>query len=232
MRKESSAGKMTSLSRSLNSTLGEERIPLSFKVVTEPELGSTRPAGTPGEDFKANRMVPPMEVATELLANMNQYMELLRQEEKNAMKLKKAIDDVGAVVKNGAEFDKEIAGASIVDMQMLLFNTRNMLRLKERYMNAYKNTNNEQQQVARRLRNSMNDQLQNPQVQQKVLRSPSGHGQRSSSALGFTVSRPTTHADQSSILDNSLDSSMGALSLVEELSFLRRRVKELERGGP
>jgi hypothetical protein len=175
--------------------------------------------------------VPPMDVASELLANMNHYMELLKQEEKNATKLKKAIDDVGAVVKNGAEFDKEISGASVVDMQMLLFNTRNMLRLKERYMNAYKNTSNEQQQVARRLRNSMNDQLQNPQVQQKGLRSPSGHGQRSSSSLGFTASRPTTYADQSSILDNSLDSSMGGLSLVEELSFLRRRVKELERGG-
>ena len=39
------------------SILGEERIPLSFKVVCEPELGTTRPAGTSGEDFKANRMV-------------------------------------------------------------------------------------------------------------------------------------------------------------------------------
>ena len=39
------------------SSLGEERIPLSFKVIKEPELGATRPAGTPGEDFKANRTV-------------------------------------------------------------------------------------------------------------------------------------------------------------------------------
>jgi hypothetical protein len=46
----------TVMSRS-TSRLGEERIPLSFKVVTEPELGTTRPAGTSGEDFKANRMV-------------------------------------------------------------------------------------------------------------------------------------------------------------------------------
>ena len=41
------------------SILGEDRIPLSFKVVCEPELGATRPAGTSGEDFKANRMVLP-----------------------------------------------------------------------------------------------------------------------------------------------------------------------------
>ena len=86
--------------------------------------------------------VPPLEVATELVANMNEYMELLKHEEKVAIKLKKAIDDVGAVVKNGVEFDKEISGAGVVDMQMLLFNTRNMLKLKERYMNGYKNTNN------------------------------------------------------------------------------------------
>ena len=39
------------------SSLGEERIPLSFKVIKEPELGATRPAGTPGEDFRANRTV-------------------------------------------------------------------------------------------------------------------------------------------------------------------------------
>jgi len=49
---------MASVSRS-TSRLGEERIPLSFKVVMEPELGSSRPAGTTGEDFRANRMVPP-----------------------------------------------------------------------------------------------------------------------------------------------------------------------------
>lgn len=169
--------------------------------------------------------VPAQEVATELVDNMNQYMELLKHEEKVATKLKKAIDDVGAVVKNGVEFDREISGAAVVDMQMLLFNTRNMLKLKERYMNAYKNSNNEQQQVARRLRSSMYDQLQNPQIQSKSLRSPS----RSSSSLGFSVSRPTTNMDQSSILDNSMDSAAGGLSLVEELSFLRRRVKELER---
>jgi len=48
--------KMASMSRS-TSRLGEERIPLSFKVVVEPELGTTRPAGTSGEDFKASRMV-------------------------------------------------------------------------------------------------------------------------------------------------------------------------------
>jgi hypothetical protein len=168
--------------------------------------------------------VPPLEVATELVANMNEYMDMLKHEEKVATKLKKAIDDVGAVVKNGVEFDREISGAAVVDMQMLLFNTRNMLKLKERYMNAYKNSNNEQQQVARRLRNSMYDQLQNPQIQAKSLRSPS----RSSSSLGFSVSRPTTHMDQSSILDNTMDSNHGGLSLTEELSFLRRRVKELE----
>lgn len=173
------------------------------------------------------KQVPPLEVASELVANMNEYMDMLKHEEKVATKLKKAIDDVGAVVKNGVEFEKEISGAAVVDMQMLLFNTRNMLKLKDRYMNAYKNTNNEQQQVARRLRNSMYDQLQNPQIQAKSLRSPSGH--RSSSSLGFSVSRPTTHMDQSSILDNTMDSNHGALSLTEELSFLRRRVKELER---
>ena len=49
---------MASVSRS-TSRLGEERIPLSFKVVMEPELGSSRPAGTTGEDFRANRMVSP-----------------------------------------------------------------------------------------------------------------------------------------------------------------------------
>lgn len=48
----------TMMSRS-NSRLGEERIPLSFKVVVEPELGTSRPAGTSGQDFKANRMVCP-----------------------------------------------------------------------------------------------------------------------------------------------------------------------------
>jgi len=48
--------KMASMSRR-TSQLGEERIPLSFKVVVEPELGTTRPAGTSGEDFKASRMV-------------------------------------------------------------------------------------------------------------------------------------------------------------------------------
>ena len=165
-----------------------------------------------------------MEVATELVANMNEYMELLKHEEKVAVKLKKAIDDVGAVVKNGVEFDKEISGAAVVDMQMLLFNTRNLLKLKERYMNTYKNTNNEQQQVARRLRNGLYDQLQNPQIQTKSL--------RSSSSLGFSssMSRPTTHMDQSSILDNSTDSASAGLSLAEELHFLRRRVKDLERG--
>lgn len=47
---------MATMSRS-TSRLGEERIPLSFKVVSEPEMGTTRPAGTSGEDFKANRMV-------------------------------------------------------------------------------------------------------------------------------------------------------------------------------
>ena len=173
--------------------------------------------------------VPPLEVATELVANMNEYMDLLKHEEKVAIKLKKAIDDVGAVVKNGVEFDKEISGASVVDMQMLLFNTRNMLKLKERYMNSYKNTNNEQQQVARRLRNSLYDQLQNPQIQQKSLRSPLDQ-QRSSSSIGsFSMSRPTTHMDQSSILDNTADSASAGLSLGEELAFLRRRVKELER---
>jgi hypothetical protein len=172
--------------------------------------------------------VPPLEVATELVANMNEYMDLLKHEEKVATKLKKAIDDVGAVVKNGVEFDKEISGAAVVDMQMLLFNTRNMLKLKERYMNGYKNTNNEQQQVARRLRNSMYDQLQNPVLQQKSLRSPSAQ-QRSSSSLGFSMSRPTTNMDQSSILDSTADSASAGLSLAEELAFLRRRVKELER---
>jgi len=159
---------------------------------------------------------------------MNEYMDLLKQEEKVAIKLKKAIDDIGAVVKNGVEFDKEISGAAVVDMQVVLFNTRNMLKLKERYMSVYKNTNNEQQQVARRLRNSMYDSLHNPQIQQKSLRSPSA--QHSSSSLGFSVSRPTTNMDQSSILDNTMDSSVGCLSLTEELSFLRRRVKEMERG--
>jgi hypothetical protein len=130
-------------------------------------------------------------------------------------------------VKNGVEYDKEISGAGVVDMQMLLFNTRNMLKLKERYMNGYKNTNNEQQQVARRLRNSLYDQLQNPQIQQKSLRSPSAQ-QRSSSSLGsFSMSRPTTHMD--SILDSTTDSASAGLSLGEELAFLRRRVKELER---
>lgn len=52
------AAAMASVSRS-TSRLGEERIPLSFKVVMEPELGSSRPAGTTGEDFRANRMVSP-----------------------------------------------------------------------------------------------------------------------------------------------------------------------------
>ncbi len=97
-------------------------------------------------------------------SNMNEYMEMLLVEQKQAEKLKKAIDDIGAVVKNGVEFEEEISVASVVDMQMILFNTRNMLKLKERYMGTYKKTNNEMQQVSRRLRNSMYDQLQNPHI--------------------------------------------------------------------
>ena len=74
----------------------------------------------------------------------------------------------------------------------------------------------------------MYDQLQNPVLQQKSLRSPSAQ-QRSSSSLGFSMSRPTTNMDQSSILDSTADSASAGLSLAEELAFLRRRVKELER---
>jgi hypothetical protein len=180
--------------------------------------------------------VPALEVATELVENMNEYMEMLLVEQKQAEKLKKAIDDIGAVVKNGVEFEKEISGASVVDMQMILFNTRNMLKLKERYMGTYKKTNNEMQQVSRRLRNSMYDQLQNPHIQSKSLRSPSREGldrsnsgtSRSFSSLAYGISRPTTNLEQSSMLDTP-DSSLGGLSLAEELSFLRRRVKDLER---
>ena len=120
--------------------------------------------------------VPALEVATELVENMNEYMEMLSVEQKQAEKLKKAIDDIGAVVKNGVEFEKEISVASVVDMQMILFNTRNMLKLKEPYMGTYKKTNNEMPQVSRRLRNYLYDQLQNPHIQAKSLRSPSPEG--------------------------------------------------------
>jgi hypothetical protein len=60
-----------------------------------------------------------------------------------------------------------------------------------------------------------------------VLRRNSGTS-RSFSSLAYGISRPTTNLEQSSMLDTP-DSSLGGLSLAEELSFLRRRVKDLER---
>ncbi len=92
------------------SRLGEERIPLSFqRVVPMPDKH--------GPDFKADRTVPPSEVTCELQQNMQEYLDACSHEMKIAMKLKKAVDDVAAVVENGAAFNKEISGASVVDMQ-------------------------------------------------------------------------------------------------------------------
>ena len=97
------------------SRLGEPRIPLSFKVVVDPD----DLPGIQTQDFKADRTVPPIQVSNELQQNMKDYLECLEHEKKLAMRMKKALDDVASVVQNGVEFDKEISGAAVVDMQVV-----------------------------------------------------------------------------------------------------------------
>mmetsp|Transcript_70047 Transcript_70047/g.146047 ORF Transcript_70047/g.146047 Transcript_70047/m.146047 type:complete len:223 (+) Transcript_70047:116-784(+) len=204
------------------SRLGESRIPLSFqKVVTAPD-------GSP--DFKADRTVPPSDVAEELQHNMQEYMENVSNEMKMATKLKKAIDDVAAVVENGAAFNREVSGASVVDMQMLLYNTRNMLKTKDKYMNSYKLDNNEQQTTARRLRNAMNDQIHNPRI------TADAGTRRTSASPSRTTVHTHEHTHTSSRMGDTQGSRMGGHSPwspmphspEEELQMLRRRVQELE----
>lgn len=96
--------------------------------------------------------------------NMDEYIRTLNFELTLATKLRKAMDDVAAVVETGALFNKEIAGSSVVDMQMLLYNTRSMNQLKDKYMNTYKLNNNAMQTTARRVRNDVSQQIQNPTV--------------------------------------------------------------------
>mmetsp|Transcript_34205 Transcript_34205/g.77011 ORF Transcript_34205/g.77011 Transcript_34205/m.77011 type:complete len:214 (-) Transcript_34205:67-708(-) len=202
------------------SRLGEERIPLSFKVIVEPPLTDTRPAGTSGEDFRANRTIPPHEVVKELQENVDDYIAALKNETTLATKMKKAVDDIAAVVQNGIEFEKEISGAAVVDMQVLLFNTRNMLKNKERYMSSFKNESNEQQGVARRLRSTMIKQQRSVQIQKQFAKA-------SLSELSQSYISSTTRDETR--LTNYGDTSMSTNdSLQEELSFLRRRVAELE----
>jgi len=98
-----------------SSRLGEPRIPLSFKVVTDPD----DLPGIQTQDFKADRTVPPIEVSNELQQNMKDYLECIEHEKKLALRMKKALDDVASVVQNGVEFDKEISGAAVVDMQVV-----------------------------------------------------------------------------------------------------------------
>mgnify|MGYP000879425089 CR=1 FL=1 len=96
------------------SSLGEPRIPLSFKVVVDPD----DLPGIQTQDFKANRAVPPIDVSNELQANMNELMQVIEHEKTLATRMKKSLDDIASVVQTGVEFDREISGAAVVDMQV------------------------------------------------------------------------------------------------------------------
>lgn len=202
------------------SRLGEERIPLSFqRVIPTPDKH--------GPDFKADRTVPPSEVSLEIQDNVKEYIETLNHEMKMATKLKKAVDDVAAVVENGAAFNKEISGASVVDMQMLLYNTRNMLKGKEKYMNQYKLDSNEQQTTARRLRNAMNEQIHNP----RISSASAGGAQRREHSLSPSKTTPNSGMDRtghSYLGGPSPPPSLSQGLMQDEVVMLRRRVAELE----
>jgi hypothetical protein len=96
------------------SSLGEPRIPLSFKVVVDPD----DLPGIQTQDFKANRTVPPIDVSNELQANMKELMQVIEHEKTLATRMKKSLDDIASVVQTGVEFDREISGAAVVDMQV------------------------------------------------------------------------------------------------------------------
>ena len=127
-------------------------------------------------DFKANRGVSPASVVSELQSNVSDYISQVEFELKLAVGLKKAVDDVASVVEHGAELSKEIPGASIVDMQafstclfyfavfssnlqVLQFNTGNLLKTKQKYMNTFKIENNDLQTTARRLRQNLSERI-------------------------------------------------------------------------
>jgi hypothetical protein len=69
-------------------------------------------------DFKANRGVAPSTVVAELQSSASDYIAQVEFELKIAIALKKAIDDVASIVEHGSEQNKEIPGASVVDMQV------------------------------------------------------------------------------------------------------------------
>jgi len=214
------------------SRLGEPRIPLSFKVVVDPD----DLPGISTHDFKANRTVPPIQVSNELQQNMKEYMECIDHEKKLATRMKKALDDVASVVQNGVEFEKEISGAAVVDMQILLFNTRNMLKNKNKYMVTYRLEVNEMQSTSRQLRNQVVEQQSAKAASFDASRSPSraggGGGEGRSSAYSDSRSwaSPSRTSNENDRARKGLDTRPGYFSAggeeESELALLRRRVQE------
>mmetsp|Transcript_14229 Transcript_14229/g.34800 ORF Transcript_14229/g.34800 Transcript_14229/m.34800 type:complete len:262 (-) Transcript_14229:1091-1876(-) len=206
----------------------KQKIPLSFKTVRPP-------ASLLEEDFKADRLVDSREVAREMQHNMNEYIRTLNFELALANKLKKAIDDVASLVETGAMFNKEIAGASVVDMQVLLFNTRQMNNLKDKYVNKYKQENNEMQTTARRVRNEISQQMQNPTYKPDgSMPLPKKSQTRSNSAMSneLSATRSSMELDLFSPIKNSITGCPRCSSAIhatqKEIEAMRKKLIELE----
>ena len=127
---------------------------------------------------------------------------LARFELKIANRLRTNIHDVAEKVETGVSFGKEIAGRSVVDMQVLLYNTRNMNKLKDRYVQRYKLDSTELMTTAKRLNHQINHEIQNP----------ASHNDGTTPLMPFNHSRP--------IVGGSMSSSLGATKNTGELDLL------------
>mmetsp|Transcript_22195 Transcript_22195/g.51563 ORF Transcript_22195/g.51563 Transcript_22195/m.51563 type:complete len:264 (+) Transcript_22195:147-938(+) len=208
------------------------RTPLCFKTVSTPADDIERL--TPQvNDFKADRMANPKDVASEMKANMSEYIRTLNYELKLAKKLQMCIDDVGAVIDHGATFGREITGSSVVDMQILLYNTRNMNKLKERFVHSYKMDNTDMQSTAKRLREHMSKELQSPTFHNDGSSRPRPFeaSRRSDTSLDMIVTRNVAEME----LANSTTSTTGCprcttgmRSLQDEVAQLKRQLQSME----
>jgi hypothetical protein len=91
----------------------------AFKTIPDPMADGPTISHT--ADFKANRGVSPATVVEELKSNVSDYISQIEFELKIAIGLKKSIEDVSSIVEHVAELNKEIPGASVVDMQVSSF---------------------------------------------------------------------------------------------------------------
>mmetsp|Transcript_42626 Transcript_42626/g.106637 ORF Transcript_42626/g.106637 Transcript_42626/m.106637 type:complete len:267 (+) Transcript_42626:168-968(+) len=208
------------------------RTPLCFKTVSTPADDMDRL--TPqANDFKADRMAKPKDVASEMKANMSEYIRTLNYELRLAKKLQMCVDDVGAVIDHGATFGREITGTSVVDMQILLYNTRNMNKLKERFVHSYKLDNTDLQQTAKRLREQMAKELQSPTFHKDgtSMPRPFEASRRSDTNLDMIITRNVAEMELANATTSTTGCprcTSGMRSLQDEVDSLKKQLRHME----